>query len=61
MPVGVVNFRLVEGRDSNVYAGVVVFGRINEKSTCRHVGAISYKFKGGRELYENGVRAEVVV
>jgi len=60
-PVGLVNFRLIEGREGNIYVGVLLFSRINEKSTCRHVGAISYKLRGGRELFENGERASEVV
>lgn len=55
-PTGFVNFRLLSTRSHNIYAGVLLARRNRERSTRREAGAMSYQLRGGRSLWEDGVK-----
>ena len=52
-----VSIKVIKSRLSNIYFGVFKESRRKEKFTCQHQESLSYKLKGGKFLFEDGIQS----
>lgn len=52
-----VSVKVLQSRLSNIYFGLIKESRKKEKYTCQHKQAISYKLRGGKFLFEDGIQS----
>lgn len=56
-----ISIRIIRSRNCNIYFGIITSFRRREKYTCQHKEAMSYKLKGGKFFYEDGMQTGISI